>query len=192
MTRGPLIIVSGPSGSGKSTLIRRLLAEEGLPLQLSVSATTRPPRANEEEGVDYRFWSREQFDQERQRGAFLEWAEVHGNYYGTPRKPVEDWRASGLGVILDIDVVGAAQVRHQVPEAVSIFITTSRPEIYEKRLRERGTETPEKIAERLANARKEEERKGEYTCRITNDDLEEALGQFRKVVLTAFETERTC
>src|SRR6516162_1217798 len=107
MALGPLIILSGPSGSGKSTVIRRLLAEAGLPLRLSVSATTRPPRPGEREGVDYYFWTRERFVQQAAAGAFLEWAEVHGsNLYGTLRSEVDAHRAKGQGVILDIDVQG--------------------------------------------------------------------------------------
>src|SRR6516164_7140209 len=100
MTKGPLIIVSGPSGSGKSTLIRRLLASPEPPLRLSVSATTRARRPGEEDGVHYYFWTHERFREGIQAGAFLEWAEVHGNYYGTPKAEVEPYRERGIGVIL--------------------------------------------------------------------------------------------
>src|SRR4051794_1735216 len=118
---GPLIILSGPSGSGKSTIVARLLQAADSPLRLSVSATTRPPRPGERDGVHYHFWTRERFQREIEAGGFLEWAEVFGNYYGTPRSEVEPFRARGVGVILDIDVQGAAQVRAQCPDAVSIF-----------------------------------------------------------------------
>src|SRR5262245_19748547 len=107
MALGPLIILSGPSGSGKSTVIRRLLAEAGLPLRLSVSATTRAKRPGEQEGVDYYYWTRERFAEQAADGAFLEWAEYAGNLYGTPRSEVDGYRARGVGVILDIEVKGA-------------------------------------------------------------------------------------
>src|SRR5436305_14387648 len=107
----PVIIVSGPSGVGKSTVIRRVLRECGRPLRLSVSATTRAPRAHEQDGVDYYFWTRERFRREMEAGTFLECAEVVGNWYGTPRGEIEQARQLGCGVILDIDVQGAAQIR---------------------------------------------------------------------------------
>src|SRR4051812_38713090 len=107
MPCGPLLILSGPSGSGKSTVIDRLLREHGQPLRLSVSATTRAPRPLETDGVQYHFWTRERFQKEIDAGGFLEWATVHGHYYGTPRSEVEPYRAQGIGVILDIDVQGA-------------------------------------------------------------------------------------
>ena len=170
----PVIIVSGPSGVGKSTVIRRVLRECGLPLRLSVSATTRAPRPHEQDGVDYYFWTRERFDQEVKAGHFLEWAEVVGNRYGTPRGEIEKARQQGCGVVLDIDTHGAAQIRAQVPGCVSIFLFAPMGE-YEKRLRARGTETEEAIARRLANARAELEHRNEYTHQVENDDLDAAV-----------------
>src|SRR5262245_3982086 len=120
MGKGPFIILSGPSGSGKSTVICRLLACPDPPLRLSVSATTRPRRDYEQEGVHYHFWTRERFQQGIQAGEFLEWATVWDNYYGTPKAEVEAYRQRGVGVILDIDVQGAAQVRRTCPDAVAI------------------------------------------------------------------------
>src|SRR5947209_1000026 len=111
MGRGPLIILSGPAGSGKTVAIQRLLQEFPYPLRQSVSATTRSPRAGEQDGVHYHFWTRERFQEEVDRGGFLEWAEVHGNRYGTPQSEVEPYLANGIGVILVIDVQGAEQVR---------------------------------------------------------------------------------
>ena len=175
MTRGPLIIVSGPSGSGKSTLIRRVLQEGKYPLRLAVSATTRPPRPGEREGVDYHFWSPQRFEQECLLGAFLEYARVHGqNWYGTPRAEVEGYREKGVGVVLDIDVEGAAQVRAACPDQVSVFVKLSRWEMYEERLRQRGSETEASIARRLETARRELERISEYDQVIVNDDLQRA------------------
>src|SRR5437870_3309958 len=124
MAPGPLIIVSGPSGSGKSTLITRLLESKTWPLRLSVSVTTRKERPGEINGVHYCFWTAEEFLREREQAGFLEWAEVHGNYYGTPVREVTPYRERGIGVILDIDTQGCAQVRRLCPDAVSIFIRT--------------------------------------------------------------------
>jgi guanylate kinase len=190
MAQAPLIILAGPSGSGKSTIIARLLKESGLPLRLSVSATTRPPRPYEQDGVHYYFWTREQFENQRQAGAFLEWATVHGHWYGTLRSEVEDYRARGIGVLLDIDVQGAAQVRSQYPDCLSFFICTSSWEEYERRLQKRG-EGPESIARRLETARRELERMHEFDHVIVNDDLEVAVAQIRKEIEQAFHERRT-
>lgn len=178
----PLIIVSGPSGCGKSTVIRRLLEEGAWPLRLSVSATTRKPRVGEQDGVHYHFWSVPEFVKEKDQGAFLEWAQVHGNYYGTPEREVIGYREQGYGVLLDIDVQGAAQVRKRCPEAVSIFIRTSRFETLEERLRQRHTEPEEAIQRRLRNARAELARAGEYNHQVINDDLDTALASMRGIL----------
>ncbi len=186
MAKAPLIILAGPSGSGKSTIIARLLKESGLPLRLSVSATTRPPRAYEHNGVHYYFWTREQFEKQRQAGAFLEWATVHDQWYGTLRSEVEDYRTKGIGVLLDIDVQGAAQVRDKYPDCLSLFIRTSSWEEYERRLRKRG-EGAESIARRLATARRELERIKEFDHVIVNDDLDHAVAEVRKWIEQAFQ-----
>ncbi len=151
--QGPLIVLSGPSGSGKSTVIACLVAAGDLPLRLSVSVTTRPPRPGEQHGVHYYFWDRTHFEAERQAGGFLEWAEVFGHCYGTLRREVEPYRAQGQGVILDIDVQGAAQVRRSCPEAALVFLRTSSLAAYEERLRKRGTESAEAIQRRPARHR---------------------------------------
>ena len=188
---GPLIIVSGPSGSGKSTLIERLLAMGAWPLRLSVSVTTRPKRPSEQDGVHYHFWTREQFDREVQAGGFLEWAEVHGNYYGTLKREVEPARARGDGVILDIDVNGRRQVKAQCPDAVSIFIRTSSPEALERRLRERGTETEEAIQRRLQGAARELAQAQDYDHQVINDELDQAVADVRAIVGPLCERRRS-
>jgi guanylate kinase len=187
MNKGPLIILSGPSGSGKSTVISRLITGAGFPLRLSVSVTTRPPRAGEQDKVHYHFWTRAQFEAEKQRGGFLEWAEVFGNYYGTLRREVEPYREQGQGVILDIDVQGAAQVRRQCPDAVAVFLKTSPLAELERRLRRRGTESEEAIRRRLEGARRELEHEAEYDHVVINDDLEQAVAGLRALVGRLFE-----
>jgi guanylate kinase len=180
--RLPLIIVSGPSGSGKSTVIARVLAEGDLPLRLSVSATTRAPRPGEADGVAYYFWTRERFEEELRKGAFLEWASVHGSYYGTLQSEVEPYRQQGKLVILDIDVQGAAQVRQRCTEVVTVFLKSPSLEVDERRLRDRGTEDEASIQRRLAAARRELASAGEYDYQIVNDDLEQTVEQFRAIL----------
>jgi guanylate kinase len=190
MALGPLIIVSGPSGSGKSTLIAALLAEKTWPLRLSVSATTRPRRPSEIDGIHYHFCSRAQFQHEREGGGFLEWAEVHGNWYGTPVREVTPYREQGCGVILDIDTKGQEQVTRLCPDAVSIFVRTSSMAEYERRLGARGTETEEQIQRRLRAAEAEHARAAAYNFEVINDDLPAAFAQLRAIVGPLFERTR--
>src|SRR5205807_3085040 len=152
------------------------------PLHLSVSATTRAPRKGEVEGVHYHFWTSEQFARALAAGEFLEHAEVHGACYGTLRREVDDQRAGGVGVVLDIDVQGAAQIRKLYAEAVSVFLCASTLDAYEQRLRKRGTETEEGIRRRLAGAQRELARAGEYDYQVINDDLDRAVADLRGVV----------
>ena len=187
----PVIIVSGPSGVGKSTLIRRLLRECGVPLRVSVSATTRAPRTGEQEGVAYYFWSPEHFEREVEAGRFLEYADVVGHRYGTPLGEIDKARQLGCGVVLDIDVQGAEQIRAKIPECVSIFLYASSMEEYEKRLRGRGTENEAAIAKRLANAQHELERMGEYTYQVRNDDLDTAVAQVCNLIKRHFSTTKS-
>ena len=184
---GPLIILSGPSGSGKSTLLGRLLAETDLPLHVSVSATTRAPRAGEVNGKHYYFWTRQRFEEAQRAGAFLEWAEVHGCLYGTLKSEVDGYRAKGVGVILDIDVQGATQIRRLYPDSVSIFLRTSSLPTYEARLRQRGTETEEAIQRRLVAAGRELAHAGEYDYQVINDDLSMAVAEVDGIVRRQFE-----
>lgn len=187
MSLGPLIIVSGPSGSGKSTLIRHVRNVFGDRLRHSVSATTRERRPGEIDGTHYHFWTRDRFEAAIANGEFLEYATVFGrHYYGTPRSEVEPYRAAGGGVILDIDVQGAAQLRHTCPDAYSVFLDTP-PGAYERRLRERGTDTEAAIQRRLAEAQVELARAHEFDRRIVNDDLDRAASELCAVVRERFE-----
>ena len=186
MSLAPLIIVSGPSGCGKTTIVRRLLEDKTWPLRLSVSVTTRQPRINEQPGVHYHYWSVPDFLHAKDQGRFLEWAEVHGNYYGTLEMEVTPYRDIGQGVVLDIDVQGAEQIKKRCPDAVSVFIRTSRFETLEERLRARHTDPEAAIQRRLANARSELARAGEYDHQVINDDLETALASMRAILQPLF------
>ena len=187
MPLAPLIIVSGPSGSGKSTIVKRLLEEAAWPMRLSVSVTTRLPRPGEQDGTHYHFWSVADFVKAKDAGMFLEWAKVHDNYYGTPTSEVTPYREKGEGVLLDIDVQGAAQVRKICPDAVSIFIKTTRFETLEERLRSRLTDSAETIQRRIKNSQAEIARANEYDYQVINDDLETALASLRKILGPLFE-----
>src|ERR1700685_3031270 len=130
MKTGPLIILSGPTASGKTTLVQRVIAEDPHPLRVSVSVTTRAPRPGEVDGRDYHFWTPQRFEEGIAAGEFLEWAPVHDNYYGTLRGEVDDYTAKGVGVILVIDVQGAAKWRAERPDAVTIFLLASSLGVY--------------------------------------------------------------
>ena len=139
---GKLVIISGPSGAGKSTVLKRLLDDCPLPLELSVSVTTRGPRPGEQDGVDYRFLSQEEFTRRRQQGQFLEWKEVfgRGDFYGTLNDTVTAGLNAGKWVVLEIDVEGAMMVLGQRGDAITVFLHPGSPQELEKRLRDRGTE----------------------------------------------------
>jgi guanylate kinase len=179
---GRLVVVSGASGTGKSTLVRRVLGREDVPARLSISATTRAPRPGEVDGRDYYFLSREEFASRRERGGFLEWAEVHGNLYGTPAEPVLRSLREGQSVVLEIDVQGALQVRSRVPAAVLVFVHAPSPEVLEARLRDRRTDAEATIQERLANARAEIAQASRYDHQIVNDDLETAVAALAAIL----------
>jgi guanylate kinase len=180
---GSLFIVSAPSGAGKSSLVKAALAEDKR-LALSVSFTTRPPRAGEVNGREYHFVDRKTFDAMLARGDFLESAEVHGNRYGTSQKWISDTRAKGLDILLEIDWQGARQVRKAFPDAVSVFILPPPPVLpeLERRLRGRGQDSEEDIQRRLRAAREEISHAPEFDYVIINKEFEEARRDLAAVV----------
>ena len=171
---GQLIIISGPSGVGKSTVVRRLFEVCDLPLELSISATTRSPRPGEVDGEDYLFLDSEDFAERQRKGEFLETAEVFGvgEWYGTLEQPVRDSLAAGKQVILEIDVKGALLVLQRFPEATTIFIHPGTREELEKRLRGRNTEAEDKIRQRMSVAEGELEMAPQYDHIIENENIE--------------------
>ena len=175
------MIVSGPSGAGKSTIISRV-SQARDDIRFSVSATTRAPREGERDGVDYFFKTREEFWEMVKAGAFLEHAEYVGNSYGTPAAPVDGNLAAGFNVILDIEVQGAAQVMEKRPDAVSVFLCPPSLEELERRLRGRGTDSEEKIRERLTTAHREYSQAGKYTYIIINDDADTAARELDAII----------
>lgn len=181
MAEGSLYVISGPSGAGKGTLVNRIL-DEHPDIILSISATTRQPREGEVDGVHYHFMSVDEFEDVIARDGFIEWAQVHSNYYGTPLAPIEQHLAAGDTVLLEIDVQGAFQVLDKLPQAKLVFIAPPSVEELERRLRGRGTETEEVIAQRLANAQGEMEASKDYDFVIVNDDLERATKELACVL----------
>ena len=183
---GILFIISAPSGSGKSTLVSELRKQLS-GVDFSVSWTTRPPRGSEENGREYYFASREEFERMRDQGAFLEHAEVFGNYYGTARQSLDEARRAGHDLLLDIDVQGAAQVRKTMPEAVSIFVLPPSPKALRTRLRNRsraeGVVNEAELYRRLSEASKEIENYREYGYILVNDILDRAVAQLEAIVL---------
>ena len=178
---GRLFIVSAPSGAGKSTLCRILL--ERLPgLRYSISATTRTPRKGERDGVDYRFTDVATFKAGIQAKRWAEWAEVHGNYYGTSADFIDRERAAGHDVLLDIDVQGAAQLRIAYPGAITIFIMPPSSAVLRQRMEQRGADPPEIIDRRMANAEKEMAQRNAYRHIIVNDRLEAAADALISIV----------
>jgi len=175
---GKLVIISGPSGAGKSTVVGRLLADCEMPLELSVSATTRQPRPDEVDGKDYHFLSRDQFLSRRDNQEFLEWKEVfgRGDYYGTLRSTVTAGVNAGKWVVLEIDVEGAMALVESHPDAITIFLHPGSMAEVERRLRERGTDSEDSIARRLEVARHEMTYKERYKFDVQNDTVDQAVG----------------
>jgi guanylate kinase len=182
--RGRLIVISGPSGVGKTTIVKELLEESPLPLVLSVSATTRAPRAGEQHGIDYYFLTPEEFARKRAAGEFLECCEVfgRGRWYGTLRSEVASSLNLGKWVILEIDVQGARKVVAQYPDAITIFVHPESMEELENRLRGRQTESEDRVQERLESARREMEHVNEYRYPVINRTVTQAVQEISQIL----------
>lgn len=178
--KGALIVISGPSGCGKGTIVERLLEEGNM--EISISSTTRKPRGIEQNGVDYFFLEEEEFKRMIDEGEFLEYANVYGCFYGTPRKKVLDRVDAGINVILEIDVQGALQVKKNYPDAIMIFIMPPSKEELLRRLRGRGTETEEQIERRISKAQSEIDMADQYEFKVVNDDLDLAVREVKEII----------
>ncbi|GAV23730.1 guanylate kinase [Carboxydothermus pertinax] len=182
MQKGMLLVVSGPSGAGKGTICQEI-RKRNPNLFYSISATTREKRVGEIEGVHYYFIDRAKFEQMISNKEFLEWADVYGNYYGTPKKPVFEALARGQDVILEIDIKGARQVKKSYPEGIFVFILPPSIAILEERLRKRGTDREEIIAKRMKMAREEIANCDWYDYLILNDDIDAAVKSLEAVII---------
>ena len=181
MNRGLLIVVSGASGTGKGTVCKKIL--DDLPeITYSISATTRSPRPGEVDGKEYYFISREEFQAWIDDGKFLEFAEVYGNFYGTPLNKIEEQLNRGKDILLEIDVQGALEVKRKCPEGVYIFLLPPSLEELKRRIEGRGTETPESLSRRLANAVAEIKIGLEYTYAVVNDSVDNAAAQIKSIL----------
>ncbi|MCG9729562.1 MULTISPECIES: guanylate kinase [unclassified Shewanella] len=180
--RGNLFIVSAPSGAGKSSLISALLRDQPVDMQVSVSHTTRQPRPGEENGQHYHFVNQDEFKSLIADGAFFEWAEVFGNYYGTSRVTIEQTLEKGIDVFLDIDWQGAQQVKKLMPESIGVFILPPSKTELERRLTGRGQDSEEVIAGRMAQAVSEMSHYNEYDFVIVNDDFDKALADLLAII----------
>lgn len=183
--RGLMLVISSPSGAGKSTIARLLLEDREMDLSLSVSVTTRPRRASEIEGVHYHFKSVREFERLRDSDALIEWAEVHGNYYGTLRETAENALADGCDMLFDIDWQGAEQLQAKMPaDVVSIFILPPTMKELQTRLHRRAEDTPEVIETRLNNARFEIQKWSKYDYIVINEDLNRSYASVKSIVMT--------
>ena len=176
-----MIAVSAPSGSGKTTLCRNVVSSRPN-TRYSISATTRPARKGEKNGRDYLFLSRDEFEEKKQRGEFLEWANVFGEYYGTICQLVENTRNEGKDIVLNIDIQGASQVKKRCPEAVLIFILPPSIGILEQRLRNRKSDTEDEILKRLQLARTEISKVDNYDYVVVNEDIKESVDKLLAII----------
>jgi guanylate kinase len=179
-----LVVLAGPSGVGKGTIVERLLGLD-LGLWKSISYTTRAPRPDEVDGVDYHFVSRAEFEALRDAGGFLEWFQVFGDLKGTPRAPVEEHLAAGDDVLLEIDVQGALKVREGFPDALLVFVKPPSPEELRRRLTARGTESSEALDARLAAAALEEAQAEKFDAVVVNHDLDQAVEQLAGILASS-------
>lgn len=180
---GKLFIVSSVAGGGKSTLISMLLKKYPN-LQFSISSTTRLPRLGDIPGTSYNFIDVSTFEDGIKKDEFLEWAKVHGNYYGTPASFINSTRSQGKNVILDIDVQGAKIIKEKIKDSLSIFILPPNEEIWIQRLKGRGSDSEESIQKRIINGRKELLEKDQFDYKIVNDDLELAFQELEKIIVS--------
>lgn len=179
--KGLLVVLSGPSGAGKGTVCKALLP--AMPeMGYSISCTTRQPRQGEQEGVNYFFKSREEFERMMKNDELLEWAEVYGNYYGTPLRYVEEQLAAGRNVLLEIDIQGALQVKRKYPKGVFIFLIPPSLDELKKRILGRGTETEESFKLRFGSAAEEMNYINEYDYVVVNDQVEKAVDRVRSII----------
>ena len=181
-TRGLLIVISGPSGVGKGTVRKALFEREGQDLEYSISMTTRKPREGEENGREYYFVTKEQFEEEIKKGNLLEYAEFVNNYYGTPYDKVMEKLDNGSEVVLEIEVQGAMQVKRKMPNAVFIFIAPPSYKALRDRLLSRGTEDDDTVNERLAKAHREIEIASEYDYIVINDEVDNAADRIMAII----------
>lgn len=179
--KGTLIVISAPSGAGKGTVISKLLEKENN-LWLSVSATSRAPRDNDKEGVTYYFYTKEEFEKKINEGYFLEYAEYAGNYYGTPKKFIQEKLDKGIDVILEIEIQGAMQIKKLIPEALFIFIMPPTLEELKRRLVGRNTDSKEKIIERFKISYKEINEVSKYNYVVVNDEVENAVNKISSIM----------
>ena len=183
MNKGILVVVSGFSGAGKGTVMKRLM-EKYDGYALSVSATTRKPRPGEEDGREYFFRTRDEFEKLIEEDALLEYAQYVENYYGTPRSYVEEQLQAGRNVILEIEIQGAMKIKEKIPEALLVFVTPPTVEELERRLTGRGTEHAQVSADRLARAGEEAEGMGQYDYILVNDTVEECVDHLHQIIVS--------
>ena len=183
MNKGILVVVSGFSGAGKGTVMKRLM-EKYDDYALSVSATTRKPRPGEEDGREYFFRTRDEFEKLIEEDALLEYAQYVENYYGTPRSYVEEQLQAGRNVILEIEIQGAMKIKEKIPEALLVFVTPPTVEELERRLTGRGTETAQVIADRLARAGEEAKGMDQYDYILVNDTVEECVDHLHQIIVS--------
>lgn len=181
MCEGRIFIISGPSGSGKDTVLSKLF-EALKEIKFSISSTTRAIRGNEVEGGKYNYISKEKFLSMIDNDELLEYNEFVGNFYGTPKAPIEEAVKKGIDILVEVDVNGAAQIREKKPQAISIFIMPPSLEVLKNRLSNRGTETPELVEKRLKSALHEIARANEYDYIVVNDDLQEAVLDITSII----------